>query len=467
MTPTELAHLSATELSQLIHSKEVSPVEVMEAALGQIKTHNDTINAVVTLSDTALDEARAAEKKLMAGDEVGPLLGLPAGIKDVTPVAGMRTTYGSTMYSDYVPAEDALMVTRLKQAGAIIVGKTNTPEFATGGNTFNDVFGVTRNPWNTERSVGGSTGGGAAALASGMIAIAEGTDLGGSLRIPASFCGIVGLRPSPGLVPTYPTEFPWDNMQVTGPMARTAADIALILQSVAGPSPFAPMTQPIAGRDFVAAVNNGVPAGTRIAYCPDIAHIGVEESVESLCRTASFNMTQIDATVTEYDFDLSMGRKPFLAIRGMWMLVQQNRDLGLVSQMGSNLAGNVRAGLELEMRKLGDAEHVRGQIWHIFRRFFYEFDYLLTPCLPIPPFLATQNYPETISGKKMKTYIDWVAPTFLLSLTGLPVACVPVGLTVDGLPVGLQIVGPPQGEEKVLALAHQIQKAHPIGLPYK
>src|SRR5206468_2346675 len=233
--------------------------------------YNPAVNAVVTLNPRALDDAGALELRLVRREEVGLLAGLPVGIKDVTPVAGLRTTYGSPLYRDHVPTEDALVVQRLRAAGAIILGKTNCPEFAAGGNTFNEVFGRTRNPWDPTRSAGGSTGGGAAGLASGMIALAEGTDLGGSLRIPASFCGIVGLRPSVGLVPTHPTDWLWDDLQVTGPMARSAEDVALMLQAVAGPSEFSPLTQPIDGRDFVGAVQAGSGTGLRIAYCPDIA----------------------------------------------------------------------------------------------------------------------------------------------------------------------------------------------------
>src|SRR5213079_1201010 len=250
----DLADRSATELARLVRSREVSPVEVIEACLERVERYNPAVNAVVTLNPRALDDAGELELRLVRREEVGLLAGLPVGIKDVTPVAGLRTTYGSPLYRDHVPTEDALVVQRLRAAGAIILGKTNCPEFAAGGNTFNAVFGRTRNPWNTARSAGGSTGGGAAGLATGMMALAEGTDLGGSLRIPASFCGIVGLRPSVGLVPTHPTDWVWDTLQVTGPMARTAEDVALMLQAVAGPAPASPFNQPAGRRDFVGAV---------------------------------------------------------------------------------------------------------------------------------------------------------------------------------------------------------------------
>src|SRR5688572_30830925 len=293
-----IADLSASDLRRLVGRRELSPVEVVEACLARIERYNGTLNAVVTLNPHALDDARALEREAARGN-IGPLCGLPVGIKDVTPVAGLRTTYGSPLYADHVPTVDALVVQRLRQAGAVILGKTNCPEFAAGGNTFNEVFGRTRNPWNTARSAGGSTGGGAAALASGMIALAEGTDLGGSLRIPASFCGVVGLRPSVGLVPTYPSDWAWDTLQVTGPMARTAADVALMLQAIAGPSDRSPLGQPSAGRDFVAAVKAGARRGMRIAYCADPARIGIDPGIERVCREGAFALTQSGASVEE------------------------------------------------------------------------------------------------------------------------------------------------------------------------
>src|SRR5256712_2535216 len=249
----DLADRSATELARLVRSREVSPVEVVEACLARVERYNPAVNAVVTLNPRALDDAGDLELRLVRGEEVGLLAGLPVGIQDVTPVAGLRTTNGSALYRGHIPAEDALVVRRLRDAGAVILGKTNCPEFAAGGNTFNDVFGRTRNPWDPTRSAGGSTGGGAAGVAARVIALAEGTDLGGALRIPPSFCGVVGLRPSPGLVPTHPADWVWGTLQVTGPVARTAEDVALMLQAVAGPSPYSPVCQPTGGPAFIAA----------------------------------------------------------------------------------------------------------------------------------------------------------------------------------------------------------------------
>src|SRR5437868_2587250 len=461
----DLPDLPATELRRLVAGREVSPVEVVQACLARFERYNGAINAVVTLNERALDDAGALERRLARGEEPGPLCGLPVGIKDVTPVAGLRTTFGSPLYKDHVPAEDGLVVRRLRAAGAVILGKTNCPEFAAGGNTFNEVFGRTRNPWDPTKSAGGSTGGGAAALVTGMIALAEGTDLGGSLRIPASFCGVVGLRPSVGLVPTYPAEWLWDSLQVEGPMARTAEDIALMLQAVSGPSPMSPLAQPRDGRDFVAAVARGISTGLRVAYCPDVAKIGIAPEIEKVCGSAARGLHDAGVHVEEIDLDLSFSRQAFLSRRGVWFVAQLFPRLDKVDRFGSNVAGNIRSGLATTTHDLGVAEAARTRIWHLFRDLCRTFDHLLTPCMAVPPFPVEQNYPETVAGKKMETYVDWFAPTFVLSLAGLPVASVPCGLDPDGLPVGLQIVGKPQGEEAVLALASLVQRRHPLGRP--
>ena len=465
MIGNDLLRESASELRRRLDCRELSARELIDLTLRRIEERNPAINAVVTLDPSALDQARALDERMARSGPAGPLHGLPVGIKDVTPVGGLRTTYGSPLYADHVPAEDAEVVRRLRAAGAVIVGKTNTPEFATGANTFNEVFGRTRNPWHLEKSAGGSTGGGAAGVATGMIALAEGTDLGGSLRIPAAFCGVVGLRPSPGLVPTWPSEYLWDTMQVTGTIARRAEDIALALQAIAGPSPRVPIAQPVAGRDFMTTVASAKASGLRIAYTADLARIGIDPAVESVCRAAAFELTQAGANIDEIDLDLEYAKDAFLLLRGYWMIAQQHRRLDRRAQFGDNLRGNVERALAHTTTELGEAEQRRGRVWEDLRRLFERVDLLLTPCVAVPPFPVTQNYPDSIAGRPMKTYIDWIAPTFVLSLAGLPVASVPAGLDREGLPVGLQIVGPPQGEEKVLTLARAIQDARPIGMP--
>ncbi len=461
MTPQS----SAAEIARLVGARELSPVEVVEAALERVARHNPELNAIVTLNEQALDDARQLEHRLEEGEHPGPLAGVPVGIKDVTQVAGLRTTFGSPLYANHVPSEDALVVQRLRAVGAIILGKTNTPEFAAGGNTWNEVFGRTRNPWNPARSAGGSTGGGAVGLATGMIALAEGTDLGGSLRIPASFCGVVGLRPSPGLVPTYPSDWPWDTLQVTGPMARSALDVALMLQAIAGPSPLAPLRQPIAGRDFGAAVRAGPKEGLRVAYCPDIAGLGVDPAIATACRGAADALARNGVAVDEIDLDLATGRGAFLALRGLWFVTWMQEHLHRLEEFGVNVKNNTKAGLAGVVGDLGAAEAIRGKIWHVFHELFGRYDHLLTPTMAVPPFPVEQNYPEMVAGRKMETYVDWIAPTFVLSLTGLPVASVPCGLDGEGLPVGMQVVGRPEGEEAVLALAGVMQELTPVGAP--
>lgn len=461
----DLVDQSASDLRYFVSTRAVSAVEVVEASLDRVRRLNDTINAVVTLNPRAVDEARAVDARIARGEDPGALCGLPVGIKDVTPVASVRTTFGSPLYADYVPDDDAVVVRRLREAGAIILGKTNCPEFAAGGNTFNDVFGRTRNPWDTRKSAGGSTGGGAAALATGMIALAEGTDLGGSLRIPASFCGVAGLRPSVGLVPTHPTDWAWDTLQVTGPMARTVEDVALMLQAISGPSEWAPIRQPTAGRDFVAATKRGLRRGARVAYVADPAGIGIDPAIEQVCRQAAFALKEAGAEVEEIPLDLTAARAAFLALRGLWFVTHMTPRLDKASAFGVNVGNNVRAGLATTTEALGAAEQERNRLWHVFRALFARFDHILTPCMCVPPFPVEQNHPDTIAGKPMQTYVDWIAPTFVLSMTGLPVASVPCGLDPDGMPVGLQIVARASDEESALALAAVVERQRPIGQP--
>jgi amidase len=459
---SDLADRPASELRDLVAAREISARDVLDACLTRVRARNGEINAVITLNPRVEDDARALDERLACGEAPGLLCGLPVGIKDVTPVAGVRTTYGSRIYADHVPSDDAIVVRRLREAGALVLGKTNCPEFAAGGNTYNEVFGRTRNPWDATKSAGGSTGGGAAALATGMIALAEGTDLGGSLRIPASFCGVVGLRPSVGLVPTHPTDWLWDTLQVTGPMARTALDVALMLQAISGPSEWSPLAQPTAGRDFVRAVRDGARRGLRVAYCADPAGIGIDPDIERVCRETAFGLTAIGAAVEEIDLDLSAARDAFLALRGLWFVTQMAPRLDRAAEFGVNVGNNVRAGLDVSTRDLAAAEQERNRIWHRFRELLTRFDHLITPCMAVPPFPVEQNYPETLAGRTMQNYVDWIAPTFVLSLTALPIAAVPAGLDARGLPTGLQIVGRARGEEEVLTLAHEIQRLRPL-----
>ena len=456
------ALLPAREQARRIRAGELTAVDLLGACLARVERHNGALNAVVTLNPGAEAEAAAVDATLGAGGDPGPLAGLVVGIKDVTETADLRTTYGSPLFADHVPDEDALVVRRLREAGAVILGKTNTPEFAAGGNTWNEVFGVTRNPWNPAVSAGGSTGGGAVALATGMISLAQGTDLGGSLRIPASFCGIAGLRPTPGLVPTAPAAYLWDDLQSTGLMARDPEDVAYGLRAISGSDPASPVSAPEPHWPEPGATDL---ARGRWGYCGDIARIGIDGGVEAACREALASIRAGGARVDEVDLDLSWAWDAFLVLRGHWFVSHFEAELHRIDAFGPNVSANLRSGLSLTPAEIEAAENVRRRVREELLALLEPYDALLTPCMAIPPFPAEQNYPEAVGGRPMKTYVDWIAPTFLLSMPGLPVACVPAGLDAAGLPVGLQVVGPPRGEWRALAVASAIQEARPIGLP--
>ncbi len=454
----DLTHRCATELRTLLKERAVSPTELAEACLRRVETINGAVNAIVTLNERLLDDARALEE---VGDPTAPLYGLPVGIKDTTQTAGIRTTFGSPLHRNLVPSADAVVVARLRAAGALILGKTNTPPFAIGGNTVNEVFGATRNPWNLSRTCGGSTGGGAAALAAGMVTLADGSDLGGSLRMPASFCGVVGLRPSPGLVPLAPTPHLWDRLSVAGGMGRTAGDVALFLEATCGPSPESPVCQPSVARTFLETMR----PGTRLAYCSDIVDIGIQPDIEQACRQAAFELRQVGCQVDEVGLDLSDGRTAFATLRAYSLLATHHGHRYRHDELGTNLGSNLKSALKTSAQEFAAAEAYRSTLWRRLKVFFNNYQALLTPCMAISPFPVEQDHPVEVAGRQMTSYHDWFAPTSVLSVTGLPVASVPCGLDTLGLPVGMQIVGPPLGEGRVLGIANTIQQASPIGLP--
>jgi amidase len=460
----EIFEWSAVALAARVRARAVSAVEVVQATLDRIAALNPRLNAICTLAaDQAFSAARDLDGRLGRGDDGGALAGVPVGIKDVIQTGGIRTTYGSPLFKDFVPDSDAITVARLKQAGAIVIGKTNTPEFAAGASTFNALFGATRNPWNPDYSPGGSTGGGAAGLASRMIWLAEGTDLGGSLRVPAAFCGVVGLRPTPGRVPAVPVPVADDPWQVNGPMARSALDVAAMLDALSGFSADYPLSVPSAPV-FAEVQAYDVP-GRRFGYCPDVARIGVDPEIERLCQAAVRDLEHAGAIVEPIDLDLSPGREAFLAMRGLWVVGQQYERLDDLSVFGVNVANNIRLGLGITVKDLARADHVRGENWRRLSAILRTHDALLTPCVPVEPFPADRNYPTEIAGKPMSTYIDWIAPTFLFSMMGVPAASVPAGLSKAGLPVGLQIIGPRFHEGRVLGVAHAVERLRPIGRP--
>jgi amidase len=393
----------------------------MDATLCRLSAVNAELNAVVTVADGLMDRAAALD----AAGARGPLHGLPLGIKDVTATAGLRTTFGSALFTDHVPTADATVVGRLKAAGGIVLGKTNTPEFATGGHTDNAVFGATRNPWDLSRTAGGSTGGGATALAAGLIAVAEGTDMGGSLRIPAAFCGVCGLRPRSGQVPDF------DDLQVTGPMARTVADLALVFEVMAGRS---------------LALDHGEH---RLGWVGDLSGRGVARALADVGERVAREHGAIDAPL-----DLSAGCDAFLALRGSWMVRTHRHLLGDLDALGPALAGNLRQGLAVTEAQLAAADATRTSLRRAVEAVLDEVDALVTPAVAIPAFQIAAGVPTHIEGTPMESYIDWVAPTYLLTLTGLPVVAVPVG-QVDGMPVGVQVVA--RTERTALAAAAQLE----------
>jgi amidase len=463
----ELTRRSARELVALLRSRDVSVTETLDAHLAAVAELNPKINAIVTLAaDEARESARAADAALSTGEPVGPLHGLPIGVKDITLTAGIRTTFGSPLFKDYVPDEDAEVVRRLKAAGAIVLAKTNTPEFAAGANTVNPVFGATRNPWNIALSPAGSSGGSAAAVASGMLPLAQGTDFGGSIRVPASFCGIVGIRPTPGLVSNHPGALAWDPGQVNGPLARDAEDVALMLDAMAGFSRLSPISVAPPWKSALELVAQTDHArGLRVAYVPDIAGIGVDPEIDAICRTAAQNFAQSGAQVEEITFDLSDGRDPYQVWRGAWMVGRQFSNLDRLEQFGANLRLNVEAGLKITTRDLAAAEATRLRVFHRFSALFDRFDVLFTPAAPVTPFPVEMNFPTEINGRKLDNYIDWIAPAFLITLVSLPAGSVPAGRTRAGLPVGLQIAAPRFEEPLILSVAKLIQRANPIGWP--
>jgi amidase len=461
----KLCFLSARKLRDLIRRKVISPVEVVKIFLHRIDKVNPILNAYCTVvSDLALQEAKKAEMEIMKKRDLGPLHGIPVAIKDITLTAGIRTTFGSKLYENFVPDQDALVVERMKKAGAIILGKTNTPEFAAGGSTFNKVFGITRNPWNPDFNSGGSSGGTASAIAAGLCPMGEGNDLGGSLRIPASFCGVVGLRPSPGRVPWIPNELCWDLFNAEGPMARTVGDIALLLGVMSGPDDRSPISLPKERKEFLEAVKNPSIKGLKVAWGGNLNLTPVDHEVLEITKSATKVFRGLGCKIEEEATDFSGVKETALLYRGLRYvsLYQDQLDNPEFKRLVNPLViGNIEQGLKFSIRDLARAERQRSDLWQRVKTFFDRYDLLLTPTVPIPPFPAETVFPTEINGKPMGSYIDWVMLTYAITMTGLPAISVPCGWTKGGLPVGLQIVGRRQGEGNLLKAAAAYEEAAP------
>ncbi len=464
MTDRDLCLTPATELQRLYRARKTSPLEVMQAVLARVDAVNPRLNAIVTLArESALKEAKAATAALKKGRKLGALHGVPVTIKDLTQTKGIRTTWGSKIFEHHVPTEDSLIVERLKAAGAIVLGKTNTPEFGAGGNTFNAVFGPTRNPWNPALTCGGSSGGAAVALATGMGPIAQGSDTGGSLRTPAAFCGVVGFRTTPGLVPYYPKLLGWDSIGVTGPMARTVGDTALMLSVVAGPDDRSPLSYDVDTRAFVAATRTPSVKGWRVAWTPDLdGLIPVDGEVARVAEAATRVFRSLGAKLESACCSFSEVNDIVLGTRGLAMVANHADKLSQwKEQMQKGLVWNIEQGLKLSPEEIGRAEALRTMLWHRVRAFMETRDLLILPTVAVPPFPVEMPYPTEINGRPLDNYTQWFFLTYGITVTGLPVISVPCGFTAGGLPVGLQIVGRRRQEAMVLRAAAAFEAAAP------
>jgi len=457
---TDLCWMSARQLAGAVARREASVREVVEAHLRQIDRQNPHVNAVVTLDgERALEDAAAADAALAAGTAGGAIFGLPIAVKDLVETRGMRTTYGSSIFRDHVPDFDALLVQRMRAGGAIIVGKTNTPEFGAGSQTFNAVFGATRNPWDLAKTCGGSSGGGAVAVACGMLPFADGSDLGGSLRNPASFCNVVGFRPSPGRVPSWPSAVPWCPFAVDGPLARSVDDVALLLSVLAGPDARCPFALDTPGARFDVALDHEL-SGTRVAFSADFGCLPVDPRVRTVIAQAPSTLRQLGCIVEDACPDFAGADAAFNAWRA-WMFEQAWGTLVAAhrSEVKDTVVWNVEQGLRLTGPELAAAERDRAALGARVAEFMQRFDFLALPVSQVPPFDIEQPYPTEIDGTPMHTYIEWMRSCSWITALTVPAISVPCGFTDDGLPVGVQLVGRPRDDLGVLRLAHAFEQA--------
>jgi amidase len=424
-----LCALGAVEQARLVRAREVSARELVTAHLERIEAVNPQVNAIVTLADA--DRADAAEPS-------GPLHGLPVAIKDLVDVAGMRTTYGSPLHADHVPETDGLIVTRLRAAGAIVLGKTNTPEFGAGSHTFNPVFGVTRNPHDLSRSAGGSSGGSGAAVAAGMVALADGSDLGGSIRNPASFCGVFGLRPTPGRVPGG-DDLPWDPRAVLGPIARSPEDAALFMRAVDGPDPRVPLSYAPPRTDWSAPLAGDV-AGLRNAWSERLSDLPVEPAVTVALASQREALEALGCIVEPVEPELPGADEAFEALRAIEYAEAFGELLG-TGGLKATIEGNARVGLELTGAEVARAITLQAECFHAMRELLERYDALALPAAQVVPFAVETEYPTEVAGRPMHSYIEWMRACSRITITAHPAVSVPGATTSEGLPVGLQIVG--------------------------
>ena len=457
--------LDAVEARRLIVERTLSPVELLESCLARIALVDHAVNAVVAIDEgSARDAARSAERAAMAGETLGPLHGLPVLIKDTQDTRGLRTTYGSPLFADHVPTADQGSVARLRAAGAIILGKTNTPEWAAGGNTRNPVHGATGNPFDPSRSAAGSSGGSAVALACGMAPLASGSDTGGSLRNPAAYAGIVGMRPSSGVVASERRAFGWSNLSTDGPMARTVADVALMLSVYASDDSRDPLAYTLPGEAIRGRPErwSPVPAsslgGLRVGVTEDFGFAPTEAHIRRVFRQRVAALAPLFRSVEEAAPDCTDADEAFAVLRAAHFLAMHGRNYRERPEMlGPNVRANVEEGLGYTLDDMARASVAQTRIYRSFQDYFGRYDILLSPAITLSPRPWTELYPAVIDGEPTRSYFHWLALAYAVTLAGHPALSLPLGVDEAGLPFGLQIVAPRGGDATLLGVAAAIE----------
>jgi amidase len=457
----EVCFMEATAIVELLRTKKVSSAEVMKAHLNQIARVNSKVNAIVTLveEERLLAEARAADDALARGNWLGPLHGLPIGVKDLHATKGIRTTYGSPLFRDDVPNADCLLVEREKKAGGIVIGKTNVPEFGLGSQTFNTVFGATRNPYDVTKTCGGSTGGGAVAAVCGMVPLADGSDYGGSLRNPPNFCRVVGMRPSPGRVPNTPAGLAWQTFSVAGPVARNVKDCAYFLSVLAGPDQRIPISIEQPGSQFMQRLGGRSFKGVRVAMFHDMG-LPWEPEVKEAVRTQGKVFESLGCVVEEAEPDYRDADECFLSWRH-WAFEARFGDLIATKgdQLNEFVHWHVEEGKKLTGPYLARVEMRRTALYQRVREFLENFEFFVLPVNQVLPFDVTHHYPTEINGVKMENYLSWMKSAYYITATGNPAVSVPCADSKSGLPIGIQIVGRNHDDWGVLQMAFAFEQA--------
>ena len=461
----DLCFMSARELAVLLRAGAVSAREVMSAFLSQIAKLNPKINAIVAKlpDDQCLALAEQADRRFARGDDVGPLHGLPFAFKELDPVVGFPMTRGSLIFKDFMPSEDSVLAARLRRAGVLPIGKTNISEFGMGSHSYNDVYGKTLNPYDLTKSAGGSSGGAGAALAAGMLPLASGSDLGGSLRNPANFNNIVALRPSVGLVPVAPVALPFLGFTVKGPMARSVADTALLLSIMAGADTRDPACYPSDPTVFAGPMDREFK-NVRVAWCPDLGGLPPDSRVREVLRAQRQTFVEIGCLVEEAVPDFTGADEAFLTLRAwnywhtLGPLLDQNRD-----KMKPEAVWQIESGRDLTGDAIAKAMQLHGELMQRMRRFQEKYEFLICAVNQVPPFDARLDWPQEIDGVEMETYLDWMKSAYWITSTFCPAISVPAGFTLDGLPVGIQLVGRYRDDLGVLQLAHAFEQMTGFG----